>query len=118
MGRGGEGSGSPGRRARLSWPLALLAAFLLGGGGVLWLSRPSQPVTPTGPPGAPVQAVALRETRATLDPELFVGKARLAHQVAREIPGILDQLYCYCACDKHLGHRSLLSCFTDGHAAT
>ena len=29
-----------------------------------------------------------------------------------------DALYCYCAWDKHLGHRSLLSCYTDGHAAT
>ena len=29
-----------------------------------------------------------------------------------------DALYCSCACDKYLGHRSLLSCYTDGHAAT
>ena len=62
--------------------------------------------------------VARRETRPTLDPARFVGKAALAHQVAREIPGTLDQLYCYCECDKHQGHKSLLSCYTDGHAAT
>ncbi len=65
-----------------------------------------------------VQAATRRETRSTLEPALFVGKARLAHQVAREIPDALDQLYCYCECDKHLGHKSLLSCYTDGHAAT
>jgi hypothetical protein len=63
-------------------------------------------------------AAARRETRPTLDPALFVGKARLAHQVAREIPDTLDRLYCYCECDKHMGHKSLLSCYTDGHAAT
>jgi hypothetical protein len=63
-------------------------------------------------------AAALRETRPTLDPARFVGKARVSHQVARDIPAVLDQLYCYCACDKHLGHKSLLSCYTDGHAAT
>ncbi|OGK86582.1 MAG: hypothetical protein A2W08_06140 [Candidatus Rokubacteria bacterium RBG_16_73_20] len=62
--------------------------------------------------------VARRETRPTLDPARFVGKARLAHQVARDIPDVLDQLYCYCECDKTIGHKSLLSCFTDGHAAT
>jgi hypothetical protein len=62
--------------------------------------------------------VARRETRATLDPALFVGKAAVAHRVAREIPDVLDQLYCYCRCDKHQGHKSLLSCYTDGHAAT
>ncbi len=64
------------------------------------------------------QAIARRETRPTLDPARFVGKARNAHQVAREIPDVLDQLYCYCQCDKHVGHKSLLSCYTDGHAAT
>ena len=65
-----------------------------------------------------VQTVARRETRPTLDPALFVGKAKLSHQIAREIPDTLDQLYCYCQCDKHVGHKSLLSCYTDGHAAT
>jgi hypothetical protein len=68
--------------------------------------------------GTIVPAVLRRETRPTLDPERFVGKARLAHQVAREIPDVLDRLYCYCECDKHMGHKSLLSCYTDGHAAT
>jgi hypothetical protein len=38
--------------------------------------------------------------------------------VAREIPDVLNQLYCYCECDKHRGHKSLLSCYTDGHAPT
>jgi hypothetical protein len=59
-----------------------------------------------------------RETRPTLDPARFVGKAAIGHKVAREIPDVLDQLYCYCECDKHAGHKSLLSCYTDGHAAT
>ena len=67
---------------------------------------------------APPVARVRRETRPTLDPARFVGKAALAHRVAREIPDTLDQLYCYCECDKHMGHKSLLSCYTDGHAAT
>lgn len=81
--------------------------------------------TPRGDARAPVIVSAAagpvharRETRPTLDPERFVGKAALAHRVAREIPDTLDQLYCYCECDKHSGHKSLLSCYTDGHAAT
>jgi len=74
---------------------------------------------PAGPTASPVpHQVARRETRPTLDPGLFVGKAAVAHRVAREIPDVLDQLYCYCQCDKHAGHKSLLSCYTDGHAAT
>ena len=99
-------------RAPRYWWLAALALIVMA--GVLLAGRllsPSQEV-------ATVQAAARRETRPTIDPALFVGKARLAHQVAREIPDALDQLYCYCECDKHLGHKSLLSCYTDGHAAT
>ncbi len=59
-----------------------------------------------------------RETRTPLSPALFVGKTATAYQVAQEIPDILDRLYCYCECDKHMGHLTLLSCFVDSHAAT
>ena len=59
-----------------------------------------------------------RETKIPLTPTLFVGKTAMAYQVAQEIPDILDQLYCYCECDKHMGHPTLLSCFVDSHAVT
>ena len=62
--------------------------------------------------------VARRETRSTLDPAGFSGKAALAYQVAREIPDVLDQLQCYCACGSQYGHVSLLSCYADGHGST
>jgi hypothetical protein len=58
-----------------------------------------------------------RETKPPLSPSRYVGQTARAYQIAREIPDILDQLYCYCECDKHLGHKSLLSCFTDDHGA-
>jgi len=64
-----------------------------------------------------VTPVARRETRPTLDPAGFSGQAALAYQVAREIPEVLDQLQCYCACEQY-GHVSLLSCYTSGHGAT
>jgi hypothetical protein len=35
---------------------------------------------------------------------------------AAEIPHVLDGLYCYCHCDRHAGHHSLLDCFRDEHA--
>jgi hypothetical protein len=59
-----------------------------------------------------------REQGTPLSPALFVGQTARAYQIAQEIPEILDQLYCYCECDKHLGHQTLLSCFVDSHAAT
>jgi hypothetical protein len=98
---------------RWLWGLALLAV-LVAGTLLLWPGPGSERTSATGA-GA---GYARREMRPTLDPARFVGKARLAHQVAREIPDVLDRLYCYCECDKHLGHKSLLSCYTDGHAPT
>jgi hypothetical protein len=62
-------------------------------------------------------AYVRRETKLPLSPALFVGKIETAYQVAHDMPDVLDQLYCYCECDKHSGHRSLLSCYTDHHAA-
>jgi hypothetical protein len=89
--------------------LLLVTSFLFG--------LPGSGPAPAGSPSG-VERTTRRETRPTLDPALFVGKAAAAHRVAREIPEVLDQLYCYCQCDKHRGHKSLLSCYTDGHAAT
>jgi hypothetical protein len=106
------------RAARGRWGVkALLALALpLVAAGVFLLR--SAPTVPAGSGAATKGAVVRRETRPTLSPARFVGKAAQAHQIAQEIPEILDQLYCYCECDKHQGHKSLLSCFTDGHAPT
>ncbi len=104
------------------WWLIALVVIVIVGIGLAWRALVPTPRVATNDsglsPATVLPAAARRETRPTLDPALFVGKARLAHQVAREIPHVLDQLYCYCECDKHLGHKSLLSCYTDGHAAT
>ena len=110
------------RRAGLARRARPAALFVVSCLGVAFLGGAEAPAGPAIRPAlssTPVaHHVAWRETRATLDPALFVGKAAAAHKVAREIPEVLDQLYCYCQCDKHVGHKSLLSCYTDGHAAT
>ena len=108
-------------RASRYWGLGALVVLLVGGVVLAWRAQAPPQGAPSGPAlssAKAVPSVARRETRPALDPALFVGKAALAHRVAREIPDTLDQLYCYCECDKHMGHRSLLSCYTDGHAAT
>lgn len=56
------------------------------------------------------------ETRPTLSPAYFTGKAAQAYQIAKEIPEILDSLYCYCRCKEDHGHKSLLTCYVDDHA--
>ena len=95
--------------------LMVLVLLVLGGGVLLFRSASEVRV---GSPPSSGGATVRKEMRPTLSPALFVGKTARAHQIALEIPGVLDQLYCYCECDKHKGHKSLLSCYTDGHAAT
>ncbi|MFQ5464493.1 MAG: CYCXC family (seleno)protein [Thermodesulfobacteriota bacterium] len=67
----------------------------------------------------PAPAAALRggETRATLSPAYFGGSVAEAYRVAEEIPEVLDSLHCYCDCKRHSGHKSLLTCYVDTHAA-
>jgi hypothetical protein len=60
------------------------------------------------------------ERRATLEPSLFQEeRVRKAYQAAKEIPWVLDSIYCYCQCEESpaFRHKSLLSCYVDKHAA-
>jgi hypothetical protein len=56
------------------------------------------------------------ETKPVLSPSRFVGKTAHAYKVAMDNQLLLDHMYCYCYCQKTIGHKSLLSCFTDKHA--
>lgn len=61
----------------------------------------------------------VREIPKTLSPEKFDDPTRKqAYQIAQDDPKLLMQLPCYCPCDDpQVGHKSLLDCFVDKHAA-
>lgn len=103
------------QRARLL-VVVLLLAFIAGAAVLEWRAARMSPDASPSTGERPV--AARRETRPTLAPALFTGKAAQAYQVAREIPEVLDQLQCYCACTSQYGHVSLLSCYVDGHGST
>lgn len=111
------GTGNQPRTRRISWSrrkalwTLAIAPVALAGGGVAWLASSTDKALLRS------SGFAYRETRPTLNPMNFTGKARRAHEFAREIPDVLDRLRCYCRCEG-IGHVSLLSCYTDGHAAT
>lgn len=71
------------------------------------------------PEGGTAGSAGLRggENRETLPPENFAGVTAAAYQIAKEIPEVLDSLHCYCECKKNFGHKSLLTCYVDDHAA-
>ena len=60
------------------------------------------------------------ETRATVDPSVYKdARVKKAYQIAKEIPWVLDSIYCFCYCEESpaFKHKSLLSCYVDNHAA-
>lgn len=57
------------------------------------------------------------ETKSVLSPVRFTGKTASSYKVAQANPDLLDHMYCFCYCKKTIGHKSLLSCFTDKHAS-
>jgi hypothetical protein len=55
---------------------------------------------------------------ATLDPKQFPDALdRNVYALAAKIRPVLYQQPCYCYCDRHAGHKSLLDCFTSTHGA-
>jgi hypothetical protein len=55
---------------------------------------------------------------ATLAPETFAdATVQNAYALAAKIKKVLYQQPCYCYCDRHAGHGSLLDCYTGKHAA-
>jgi Protein of unknown function with PCYCGC motif len=100
----------------LSWSEHLWMALLVGVLlllSIVWTRLPLNAAE--GPQKG--DAYVRRERKPVLSPTLFVGQTASAYRIAQQIPDVLDQLYCYCECDRHLGHKSLLSCFTDDHGA-
>jgi len=63
-------------------------------------------------------SVAVGRPAARDVPQAFDGEARESYRIARAHPELLAQLHCYCQCDVKLGHRNLLDCFRDTHAAS
>ena len=109
------------RGPRQGRPTGLAAAvpwIVAGGAGVglaLVLLRGG-----AGAPGHPEpRADASAAAAGVMPPSFFASNPRAmqAYQAAREVPEMLDGLYCYCQCNEHLGHRSLLICFHSQHGA-
>jgi len=68
------------------------------------------PAYHANPPSAPLPA--------TLDPKLFPdAQTQNIYALADREKAVLYQQPCYCHCDKHVGHKSLLDCYVDRHAS-
>ena len=111
---------APKPKMRSKYPLiALAVGVVLLISGVYFLYQKDKPQNPSFENAKlKKETVDLREKRSTLSPQSLTGKSRRAYEVARAIPEVLDRLYCYCRCRENFGHKNLLSCYVDNHAAT
>ncbi len=68
-----------------------------------------------------LEATTRQETRPTQDPLLYANDPYIkeAYTIAREIPGVLDKIFCYCYCalNPQSKHKSLLTCYVDDHSS-
>jgi len=54
----------------------------------------------------------------TLDPKQFADpETQNIYAIAAKEKAVLYQQPCYCRCDREVGHKSLLDCYVDTHAA-
>lgn len=66
--------------------------------------------------GQVLPAIPRRPRPTTLSPALFSGKTARAYQVAKEVPELIEQMSCYCGCNKSHNHQNNLDCYVDRHA--
>jgi hypothetical protein len=111
---------APTSKKRSKYPLiAMIAGGILVLAGAYFLYQGEKsPTTSPELTQLKKENINLQENRPTLSPAMFSGKVRKAYEIAREIPEVLDQLYCYCRCRENFGHKNLLSCYVDTHAST
>jgi Protein of unknown function with PCYCGC motif len=116
-----QGQRTSSRSSKL--PFVIIALVIIGVGGYFLYNKYSQEEVPVVQNKSPeeiqrtIETLKGHETRMTLMPALFTGKVAQAYQIARQYRDLLDVIYCYCYCEKTLGHKSLLSCYVDRHAA-
>jgi hypothetical protein len=111
---------APEPKKRSKYPLlAMIAGGVLVLTGAYLLYQGEKPPTPSPElTELKKENINLQENRPTLSPARFSGKVKRAYEIAREIPGVLDRLYCYCRCRENFAHKNLLSCYVDTHAST
>ncbi|MGH9369332.1 MAG: PCYCGC motif-containing (lipo)protein, partial [Thermoanaerobaculia bacterium] len=107
--------------------LAAFAALALGA-DKSFSNAPKKKATPA-PAAAAAPATnsckSCVERRPILDPALFADtriydlQVRPSYEAARKIPATIDRLHCFCECAEstQFRHKTLLTCFTDNHAA-
>jgi Protein of unknown function with PCYCGC motif len=114
------------RRFVMAAMIAGIAVAGLGSGAVQAQNSSATQEAQSTPAAKPAQAdlPAYHASRPheplpeTLDPKQFSDpETQNIYAIAAKEKAVLYQQPCYCRCDKEVGHKSLLDCYVDTHAA-
>lgn len=117
MTRGGRTGPQQRPHRKRSWKDSGLVWF--GGAAVLLALLILPTLRPGGASGNhPDPRPASQRTRveAAADYAGYPQVAQIYAEVA-QVPEVVDGVYCYCNCELHAGHYSLLDCFQNEHAS-
>ncbi|OYV68073.1 MAG: hypothetical protein B7Z74_08780, partial [Deltaproteobacteria bacterium 21-66-5] len=98
-------------RSYLPWVIATLAIV-----GIIALAAPHRA---SGQHPTPRSDAATTQAQQIVPASSFVAYPRVQeiYREAARIPAVLDGIYCYCGCERNMGHYSLLDCYQSNHAA-
>jgi hypothetical protein len=109
-GNRGHGRGARKRFFLLPWAIAAVALITL-----------VALVTPHSASGHPTPRKDAETVQASkmMPSSSYAGYPRVegVYREAAMVPEVLDGIYCYCECEQHSGHYSLLDCYKSDHAA-
>ena len=105
--------GKPGRqRSYAGWIAAISVAAAVALAAMVYRAEGRAQHAPV------IEPTGRSDASQVLDPARFGEQPQQqSYAVARKIPAVLNQLFCWCGCRKHSGHRSLLECFESDHAS-
>jgi len=100
------------------WLIAIASVLALAAVVSTTVGRKARPTDSHAPVVVPT---GRSDASFVLDPARFAdSRQREAYAAARQIPAVLNQLYCWCGCKENSAthHRALLECFESEHASS
>jgi len=100
-----------------AWLIAGISVLALAAVVTTTVGRKGRPTDGHAPVVVPT---GRSDASLVLDPARFAdSRQREAYAAARQIPAVLNQLYCWCGCKENPAtrHRALLECYETEHAS-
>ncbi len=97
--------------------VAMAVGLLTVGAYAQWISETDVPAYHTAPPPHGEKLPPVLSGSQLEQPIFQYPWQKEVYLKAAKVQSVIDQLPCYCHCDRNMGHKSLHSCFEGLHGA-